>query len=84
MAVPRNRTRSPREPGCGAHAADCQERPPSGDIRDGGVELRQRWRRSRCCADRTRHIENVYAKLGMHGQAARAAVAACAARHDLG
>jgi DNA-binding NarL/FixJ family response regulator len=30
-----------------------------------------------------RHIENVYAKLGVHGQAARAAVAAYAARTNL-
>ena len=30
-----------------------------------------------------RHIENIYAKLGLHGRTARAAVAAYAARHAL-
>ena len=30
-----------------------------------------------------RHIENIYAKLGLHGKAARAAVAAHALRHGI-
>jgi DNA-binding NarL/FixJ family response regulator len=30
-----------------------------------------------------RHVENIYAKLGVHGQAARAAVAVYAAQHRL-